>query len=110
MTTTVIAVEADADGLWWTLHQLVSASALQADFIHQCVALGLTEVSGEPVQWRFSPPARMRLEKAWRLHRDLEIPATALPLVLQLLDEIDHLHAEAAQLRARLRQWEGGQQ
>lgn len=107
MTTTVLTVEADADGLWWTLHQLTSASVLQADFIAECVALGLAEVSGEPVEWRFSPPARMRLEKAWRLHRDLEVPASALPLVLQLLEEIDDLHAEAAQLQLRLRHWEG---
>jgi MerR HTH family regulatory protein len=107
MTTTVLTVEADADGLWWTLHQLTSASALQADFIAECVALGLADVSGEPVEWRFSSPTRLLIEKAWRLHRDLDVPATALPLVLQLLEEIDYLHTEAAQLRARLRHWEG---
>lgn len=108
MTTTVLTVEADDDGLWWSLHQLTSASVLEAEFITECVALGLAEVSGEPVEWRFSPPARLRLEKAWRLHRDLEVPPAALPLVLELLDEIDILHAEVAHLRARLRHWEGG--
>jgi len=41
------------------------------------------------------------------VHRDLEVPASALPLVLQLLEEIDYLHAEAAQLQLRLRHWEG---
>lgn len=107
MTTTILTVEADNDGLWWNLQQLTTASMLEAEFVEQCVALGLAEVSGEPVQWRFSPPARLRLEKAWRLHRDLELHIGALPLVLQLLDEIDGLHAEAAQLRARLRHWEG---
>jgi len=108
MTTSLLTVEADDDDLWWTLHQLTCASVLEVDFITECVALGLAEVSGEPMQWRFSPPARLRLEKAWRLHRDLEVPATALPLVLQLLDEIDSLHVEVAYLRARLRHWEGG--
>ncbi len=108
MTTTVFTVESNDDGLWWTLQQLTDASTLDSGFIEQCVALGLVELSGLPSQWRISPPVRLRLERAWRLHRDLELHPSALPLVLELLEEVDALRQESAQLRQRLRHWEHG--
>ncbi len=108
MTTTVFTVEADDDGLWWTLQQLTAASPLDSGFIEQCVALGLVELGGLPSQWRFSPLVRLRLERAWRLHRDLELHPSALPLVLELLEEVELLRQESAQLRQRLRHWEVG--
>ena len=108
MTTTVVTVESDDEGLWWTLQQLTSVSPLDSDFIEQCVAFGLVDLAGLPSQWRFSPTVRLRLERAWRLHRDLEVHPSALPLVLQLLEEVEILRQESSQLRQRLRHWEDG--
>lgn len=104
--TTVITVETDGDALWWSLQQLTTASALDAAFVEQCVALGLAEVSGAMQEWVFDAATQLRLERAWRLHRDLDLHPSALPLVLELLDEVEALRIEAGQLRARLRQWE----
>lgn len=106
--TTVITVETDGDALWWNLQQLTAACALDAAFVEQCVALGLADVSGTMQEWVFDAATRLRLERAWRLHRDLDLHPGALPLVLELLDEVEALRVEAAQLRARLRHWENG--
>jgi hypothetical protein len=107
--TTVFTVEQNGDELWWSVQELTSSSALEPGFIEQCVELGLIEVSGPPLQWRFNDEGRLLLNKAWRLHHDLEVHVSALPLVLQLIDELDELRQEAEALRLRLRHWEQNQ-
>jgi hypothetical protein len=83
--TTLFTVEQNGEELWWSLQELSNSSALQPEFIVQCVELGLVDASGVQTQWRFNSDGRFRLQKAWRLHRDLEVQVSALPLVLQLL-------------------------
>ena len=104
--TTVFTVEQNGEELWWSVQELTSSSALESGFIEQCVELGLIEVSGSPLQWRFNDEGRQLLNKAWRLHRDLEVHVSALPLLLQMLDELNELRQEAQQLRVRLQHWE----
>lgn len=104
--TTLFTVESNGEELWWTLQELSSSGTLQSEFIVQCVELGLIDASGSSSQWRFNSEGRSRLQKAWRVHRDLEVHVSALPLVLQLIDELDELRAEAEQLRVRLQRWE----
>ncbi len=104
--TTLFTVEHNGEEFWWTLQELTNSSALQSEFIVQCVELGLIDASGPPPEWRFNSEGRLRLQKAWRLHRDLELHLTALPLVLQLIDELDELRVEAESLRMRLQHWE----
>lgn len=106
--TTVFTVEDDGDTLWWSVQQLANSTELQLVFIEQCVELGLAEVSGARSEWRFNSAARMRLQRAWRLHRDLELHLEALPLVLDLLEEVEALRHESMQLRSRLQHWEPG--
>ncbi len=106
--TTLFTVEQSGDELWWTMQELTVSSALDAGFIEQCVELGLIEVQGPPLQWRFNSEGRLRLQKAWRLHQDLELHVSALPLVLQLIEELDELRQRAENLRVRLHRWEGG--
>jgi chaperone modulatory protein CbpM len=92
----------------YTLVELRECSRLQESFIIACVEHGVIEVSGAaPPQWRFGNRERQQLQKAWRLHQDLELQISALPLVLELLDEIDALRSEAQLLRQRLGHWEG---
>ena len=107
--TTLFTVEQNGEELWWSLQELSNSSALQPEFIVQCVELGLVDASGVQTQWRFNSDGRFRLQKAWRLHRDLEVQVSALPLVLQLLDELGELRQEAAYPRKRLQHWEQSQ-
>lgn len=102
--TTLFAVE--EEGLWWNLQEVVSGCQLEITFVVQCVEVGVTECSGPQLQWQFDAASRARLLKAWRLHRDLDVHIGALPLVLDLLEEVEGLRQEAAHLRSRLQHWE----
>ena len=104
--TTVLTVEQDGEFLSWSLQELVTSTQLASDFVVQCVECGLMDVQGPPVQWRFDPAARQRLQRAWRLQRDFELQISALPLVMDLLEEVEALRDEAQRLRGRLQQWE----
>ena len=98
-----------ADDHRYTLVELRECSGLQDSFIFACIEHGVVEVGGdEPPQWLFTATARMQLQRAWRLHQDLDLQLSALPLVLDLLDELDALRAETRQLRQRLAHWEPG--
>jgi chaperone modulatory protein CbpM len=89
------------------LDDLCRRTRLDESFIIECVEHGVAPVSGhEVVAWRFSMTAILRLQKAWRLHRDLELQVSSLALVLDLLEERDQLLQEIEDLRGRLSHWE----
>lgn len=76
-------------------------------FIVQCVEQGIAPVTGRAApEWRFPATSVLRIRRAWRLHRDLDVQFSSLPLVLELIDERDLLHREVIALRQRLGQWE----
>lgn len=56
----------------------------------------------EPPQWIFHLSAVTKVQKATRLHSDLEIDWADLSLVLQLLDDIEQLTHENNQLKQRI--------
>ena len=56
----------------------------------------------QPPQWQFNVTCVMRVKKAARLYRDLDIDWADLGLVLNLLDEIDQLKNENEQLKQQL--------
>ena len=90
-----------------SLEDLCRRTHLDEGFVIECVEHGVTHVAGgEVLAWRFSMSAIMRLQKAWRLHRDLELQVGSLALVLDLLEERDQLLQEIEGLRARLGRWE----
>lgn len=91
-----------------TLHELCQREHLDEVFVVQCIEHGVAHVQGrDPDEWRFSSAVVLRLEKAYRIHRDLEIHVEDLGLVLELLDERDELEREVIRLRQRLGRWEG---
>lgn len=95
----------------WSLVELCQRHLLDADFIVACVESGITEASGlvanlPQAEWRFSAAAVLRIEKARRLQRDLELGLSEMVLVLDLLDEVESLRAEVNSLRKRLQHWE----
>lgn len=90
-----------------TLADVCHRTRLTEHFIIECVEHGVAPVAGnESMSWRFSVMSILRLQKAWRLHRDLELHVSSLPIVLDLLEERDQLQQQLNELRARLGQWE----
>jgi chaperone modulatory protein CbpM len=95
----------------WSLLELCQRHLLDADFIVACVESGIIEAGGlaatmPQAEWRFSAAAVLRIEKARRLQRDLELGLGEMVLVLDLLDEVESLRAEVSSLRKRLQHWE----
>jgi chaperone modulatory protein CbpM len=93
----------------YSLEEVCQCYCLESAFVIQCVDVGITEVrgSGRTEAWVFPVESVPRMEKAWRLQRDLGLDFTGLAIVLDLLDEIDHLNGRVENLAKRLREWEG---
>jgi chaperone modulatory protein CbpM len=66
----------------------------------------ITPIKGQqPPEWEFNITALRIVNKAARLHRDLEIDWADIALVLNLLDEIDLLKNENALLKRQLKRF-----
>jgi chaperone modulatory protein CbpM len=77
-----------------TLRQLCDACAVHAEYIIELVDEGCIEPSGvEKSHWCFSGIAIKRVRKAKHLQRDLGINLAGAALAIELMDEIEHLHA-----------------
>ncbi|MBA4143738.1 MAG: chaperone modulator CbpM [Nitrosospira sp.] len=86
-----------------TLAELSHACAVQTGYIIELVDEGLlapeiAQEENDPHRWRFTGIQVRRARTAMRLQTDLGINLAGVALALQLLDEIDNLHA---QLRTR---------
>ena len=63
----------------------------------------ITPISGkQPQEWQFNITAIRIVNKAVRLHRDLEIDWADIGLILNLLDDIEQLRNENTQLKQQL--------
>ena len=77
-----------------TLAEVCRACAVHAEYIIELVEEGvLVPVGSEPVSWRFTGIHMHRATVSLRLQHDLGINLAGVALALQLLDEIDSLHA-----------------
>ena len=91
----------------YTLQDVCQRIQLEQEFVVQCVEFGITEIEIQENQdWLFSITDILKLQKAYRLQRDLEIDFSSTGLVLDLLDDIDDLHAQVHQLQQQIRHWE----
>lgn len=92
----------------FNLDELCQRRLLDAEFVVQCVELGIVDIHhAQPRSaWRFPVAAVLRMERAQRLQRDLGVQTDDLALVLELLDEVETLRAEVTALRRRLQHWE----
>ena len=78
-----------------TVDELCLACNVDADWIAELVEHGVIEPIGQVhAEWRFTNLAVVRIAKAKRLQRDLELNPPALGVVLDLLDEINDLRAQ----------------
>jgi len=95
---TLVGVVIDADsGL--TLAQLCRVCAVHADYVIELVEEGVIQPYGEEIaQWNFPGLSIQRTRKARRLQTDLGINLAGVAVILQLLDEVDHLHLRIKEL------------
>lgn len=78
-----------------TIDELCLACNVDANWITELVEHGVIEPIREVgADWRFTSLAIVRIAKAKRLERDLNLNPPGLAVVLDLLDEIDDLRAQ----------------
>ena len=77
-----------------TLEELCNACNAQADWIAELVEHGAIEPAGRTrPEWQFASLSIVRVAKAKRLERDLELNLAGVALALELLDEIEKLRS-----------------
>ncbi len=91
-----------------TLGQLCELAGVHAETAIALVEEGLIDplgdLAGGPAQWRFSGPTLGRLQGILRLQRDLALDPCGAAMVLDLMDEVEHLRARLRALEALLQE------
>jgi chaperone modulatory protein CbpM len=89
------------------IHEFCQCAELPQAVLLEIVEHGIVEPCGTtPEQWRFSIHELPIVKRAFRLQVELQIEWAGVALVLQLLDELEHLRAENSYLRRRLSRFE----
>lgn len=84
----------------YSLLQVCTICGVQADRLVELVSFGIIVPLGAQREiWQFTESALHRAKKALRLHRDFGLDQQGLGLALELLDEIERLHAVVARLQ-----------
>jgi len=85
------------------LVELTRVCGLARATLTEMVAEDLLRPVGQtPDDWRFPGPQARRARRAARLMRDLEISVHATALVLELLEELEHLRSRSRDLERQL--------
>lgn len=84
--------------------ELCQCVSISEEQLLELVAEGILtpEVGQAPEEWEFASTSVSVVHKAERLHRDLTVEWTDIPLVLGLLEEVQQLRAENGYLKQRL--------
>jgi len=84
-----------------SLHELCCDCQVHAEFVIELVEFGILEPrSGRaPREWQFAGNDLVRLKKALRLRRDLDVNLPGIALSLDLLEELQELRRLAATLQ-----------
>jgi chaperone modulatory protein CbpM len=87
-----------------TIDELCLACKVDANWIAELVEHGVIEPIGQDkTDWRFTSLTIVRVAKAKRLERDLNLNPPSVAIVLDLLDEIDDLRAQLGEIRRSAR-------
>lgn len=77
-----------------TLSEMAKRCAVETHIIIEMVEEGVLEPQGQrPDEWQFRGPDLIRLRRALRLQRDLEVNLPGVALAMDLLEELDELRA-----------------
>jgi len=77
-----------------TLGELSRCCGVHAEFIVEMVEEGILDpLDRGPGRWRFSGYSLLRVNRALRLRRDLDVNLAGIGLALELIDEINRLRS-----------------
>jgi chaperone modulatory protein CbpM len=97
MTELVIPSEMIDSSAMYTLEELCRFCNVESEWIVELVEHGVIEPAGQTrSDWEFDSFTVVRVAKAGRLGRDLDLSPSGLAVVLELLDEIDELRSRLA--------------
>lgn len=98
------ATNVHSPSLQISLEELCESAHLPTEYLVELVQYNIVlPIAGaEPQEWQFSIAAVTRVNKAARLHRDLEMDWADVGLVLDLLEDIEQLKSENEQLKQQL--------
>ena len=75
-----------------SIEEMCKACHVESALIIEFVEYEIINPRGhEPSEWQFKASDLQRLQKALRLHQDLKINYEGLPVVLNLIDEVEEL-------------------
>lgn len=78
-----------------TLEELVRAIHTTPELIQELIEYGIIEPEGRTITtWHFDSEQLRRAKKALRLQQDLEINFAGVALVLDLMEEMEHMRAQ----------------
>jgi chaperone modulatory protein CbpM len=96
----VISSEIIDSSAMYTLEELCRFCNVETEWIVELVEHGVVEPAGQTrSDWKFDSFTVVRVAKARRLGRDLDLSPSGLAVVLELLDEIDELRIRLASLK-----------
>ena len=105
MVSDATPVELLDDSTPYALRELCELCGVRADLIVELVEAGIiSPVGSAPSAWRFSVQATIRLQKAQRLRRDLDINLAGVAVALDLIEDLDETRKRLKTLERRLAQ------
>lgn len=99
--------ETHSPSFYVSFDELCHCANMSAEFVLELVEydIAVPVTGNRPQEWQFNITTLKLVDKAARLHRDLELDSADLALVLRLLGEIDALKAENTQLKQHLQRF-----
>ena len=83
----------------YSLREVCECACVSAELVVEMVDCGiLAPDGGAPATWRFACAELLRLKRAVRLQRDLELNLAGVALALDLLDDVDRLRRQVTTL------------
>ena len=92
----------------FSLREICDRCGTHAEYVLELVDYGILEPSRGmgPREWLFDCASLARLNKAIRLRRDLSLELPGLAIALDLLDEVEQLRRQVAELSQQLRRFQ----
>jgi chaperone modulatory protein CbpM len=89
-----------------TVAEFIRVCGVSVDQVNSMVAEGMLHPRGAaPEQWVFCGVEIIRVRRAVRLQRDLELNLPGAALALELIDEIERLRCRVRQMELHLGNW-----
>ena len=101
----IVQAELADDSTPYVMREIYEMCAVRAEFVVEMIDAGIVAPSGSaPSSWRFGIQAIIRLRKAQRLQRDLDLNLAGIALALDLLEDLDEARRRAITLERHLQQ------